>query len=51
MAVWALAQLLPPDAFAGLAATNQPAETDSEVREEWRAGLASGPRLGEDCNR
>ncbi len=35
-AVWALAQLLPPEAFAKLATTALPSEQDQSVRDEWR---------------
>jgi epoxyqueuosine reductase len=34
-AAWALSQLLPADAFAGLAAARLDRETDADVREEW----------------
>ncbi len=37
-AVWALARLLEPDAFAALAASTAAAETDPVVAAEWRAG-------------
>ncbi len=37
MAVWALARLLDPAAFAALRARHLPRETDSAVREEWEA--------------
>ncbi|MBS7533569.1 tRNA epoxyqueuosine(34) reductase QueG [Ancylobacter sonchi] len=36
-AVWALARLLPPDDFAGLAARHLPVEADASVRAEWEA--------------
>jgi epoxyqueuosine reductase len=36
-AVWALSRLLPPDAFAALAAERAPREPDETVREEWGA--------------
>ena len=35
-AIWALAQLLPREAFATIAANALPAEQDESVREEWR---------------
>jgi epoxyqueuosine reductase len=35
-AIWALAQLLPPEAFAKFATAALPAEHDESVREEWR---------------
>jgi epoxyqueuosine reductase len=35
MAVWALAQLLPPDDFAGLAALHRPDEENPAVAAEW----------------
>ena len=38
-AVWALARLMPADAFAALAAERMTAETDAEVAAEWRAAL------------
>ncbi len=38
MAVWALAQLLEPDAFADARARHAPAEQDAKVREEWLSG-------------
>jgi epoxyqueuosine reductase len=39
-AVWALAQLMPRDAFAALA-SRADGEPDASVREEWRAAAAS----------
>ncbi len=42
MAVWALAQLAPPNEFAALALQRQAGEIDDEVREEWEAALAQG---------
>ncbi|MFG1480832.1 tRNA epoxyqueuosine(34) reductase QueG [Xanthobacter sp. V4C-4] len=40
-AAWALARLLPPAAFARLAARHRPGEADASVQEEWRdAGSA-----------
>jgi epoxyqueuosine reductase len=38
-AVWALAQLLPPEAFAEFSTTALPAEHDESVRDEWRLAL------------
>lgn len=40
MAVWALAELLPPDRFAALRARHLPPESDPAVRSEWRSGPA-----------
>jgi len=37
MAVWALAQLLPREAFASLRQTHLPVEQDAQVKEEWNA--------------
>lgn len=37
MAIWALARLLTPEAFAVLRARNEPKEHDMRVRAEWRA--------------
>ncbi|WP_035983141.1 tRNA epoxyqueuosine(34) reductase QueG [Bradyrhizobium sp. STM 3843] len=37
-AVWALAQLIEPEAFSRLAAKALPGETDTGVREEWDLG-------------
>lgn len=37
MAIWALAQLLPPTEFAQLRAARETSEADTEVRAEWRA--------------
>ncbi|MGX7743152.1 tRNA epoxyqueuosine(34) reductase QueG [Rhodopseudomonas parapalustris] len=39
-AVWALAQLLPPERFAGLKETHLGSEADESVRAEWDAGDA-----------
>ncbi|MBV8698681.1 MAG: HEAT repeat domain-containing protein, partial [Bradyrhizobium sp.] len=38
-AVWALSQVLAPDAFRTIAARALPAETDDSVRAEWTAAL------------
>jgi epoxyqueuosine reductase len=35
-AIWALSQLIAPEAFAALASKANDAETDASVREEWR---------------
>jgi epoxyqueuosine reductase len=43
MAVWALGQLLGPDAFAALARAHLPAETDPAVRAEWQAAPQASP--------
>jgi epoxyqueuosine reductase len=40
-AVWALAQLMPQNAFAALTAERAPFEPDETVREEWRASRAA----------
>jgi epoxyqueuosine reductase len=40
-AVWALSRLLSDTEFAALAAERMPAETDTEVLAEWRAGLGA----------
>ena len=47
MAVWAAAQLLPPERIAELAAARMRGETDEDVRSEWRRALPSrrGSRL------
>jgi epoxyqueuosine reductase len=42
-AVWALARLLPPAAFAALAAARSAAETDPAVLQEWQPVLAAAP--------
>ena len=39
-AVWALGQLLAPEQFAGLAATERAREADATVLDEWDAALA-----------
>ncbi len=41
MAVWALAQLLPPEEFARLKAVHAADEDDPRVREEWRLAMGS----------
>ena len=38
-AVWAAARLIPREAFAALAATHAPAESDDTVRDEWAAAM------------
>src|SRR5262249_37434799 len=39
-AVWALAQLLPREAFEALAAASLATETDPSVRDEWLAAVS-----------
>ena len=40
MAVWALSRLLPANGFAALATQHLSAETDDDVRAEWRSAMA-----------
>ncbi len=44
-AAWALSRLLPADEFARLAAAEQAAEADEDVRQEWRAATSASPPL------
>ena len=44
MAVWALSRLLPPGAFAALAARHAAAEPDTDVRREWGLPRGTGSR-------
>ena len=43
MAVWAAARLLPPHAFADLAALRFEAEPDADVRREWEDAMQITP--------
>ncbi|HEY4264013.1 MAG TPA: tRNA epoxyqueuosine(34) reductase QueG [Micropepsaceae bacterium] len=43
MAVWALSRLVPREDFLALATKHAPAETDPDVREEWRHPLPGAP--------
>jgi epoxyqueuosine reductase len=46
MAVWAASRLLPPEAFAALAAEHEPGEMDEDVRAEWqRARAGQDPKV------
>jgi epoxyqueuosine reductase len=45
-AVWAAAQLLPPERIAELAAARMQGETDEDVRSEWRRALPPAADLG-----
>ena len=40
MAVWALSRLLPESGFSALRRDRASAESDAQVRDEWRAGAA-----------
>ncbi len=43
MAVWAVGRLCPTDRTAALAASHELAETDDDVRREWKRALGRDP--------